>query len=708
MSRRLVIRACAFTRAAAELGVRLGSELRRLGHEYALSAPERLAADFGASTLDELDSWTAAAFDEADALIFVGACGIAVRAIAPHVRDKLTDPAVLCVSEDGRFVVSLLSGHVGGANELARSVAESLGCVAVITTASDVQGSFAVDLWARDQGLALVERTIAKEVSACLLDGGEVGFTSDFAVDGLLPKGLVTCDARSDLPSQMPRLGIAVSIDDQVQPFERTLHLVPQVVSVGVGCRRGSDREAIASLVDACLAEARVSPRAVRTLATIDIKADEEGICQLAHERGWGLKLHSAAELALLEGDFQHSDFVERTVGVDNVCERAACVEGEMLLLGRRAEGGVTVALSARKPLLSFLPRHNASEQHEEAAVTASGFGPIGCSRGGSEASPQGQSRPNARELDVEAAVSATSDGQIDRLPGSGEASALSQAAERSDSGATSPLACISAEGATHEGEKENEDARRMKLSCVGLGPGAGSDLTGRARAALEAADVIVGYTSYIELIRADYPQKELVATPMRKEVERCERALAEAVRGRNVALVCSGDPGIYGMAGLVLELAEGYPELDIEVIPGITAASGGAGLLGAPLMGDWCSISLSDLMTPWEEIEQRLEAAARAGFSIVLYNPGSRGREGHLRRACDILLRQLPPDTVCGIARNVGRKDESAKVMTLERLREEQVGMDCCVFVGTTRTRFIGGRMVTPRGYRIEDRAHA
>lgn len=692
MSRRLVIRACAFTRAAAELGVRLGSELRRLGHEYALSVPSRLADGFDASTLGKLDSWTAAAFDEADALIFVGASGIAVRSIAPHVRDKLTDPAVLCISEDGRFVVSLLSGHVGGANELARSVAESLGGVAVITTASDVQGGFAVDLWARDQGLALVERTIAKEVSACLLDGGEVGFTSDYAVEGMLPEGLIACDARSDLPSQMPRIGIAVSFDDQVQPFERTLHLVPQVVSIGVGCRRGCDREAIASLVDACLAEARVSPRAVRTLATIDIKADEEGIRQLAHERGWELRLHSAAELARLEGDFWHSDFVERTVGVDNVCERAACAAGETLLLGRRAEGGVTVALAARKPSPSFRPRQNAPEQLDEAAVTASDREPIGCSRGGGEASPQRQLRPKPQKLNT----------------GSDEAPPLSQAAERSDGGTDSPLACRGADGATHESKQESEDSRPMKLSCVGLGPGAGNDLTGRARAALEAADVIVGYTSYIELIRAEYAHKELVATPMRKEVERCERALAEAARGRNVALVCSGDPGIYGMAGLVLELAEGYPELDIEAIPGITAASGGASLLGAPLMGDWCSISLSDLMTPWEEIERRLEAAAGAGFSIALYNPGSRGRAGHLRRACDILLRQLPPGTACGIARNVGRRDESAKVMTLERLREEQVGMDSCIFVGTVRTRVIGGRMVTPRGYRIEDRPHA
>lgn len=239
-----------------------------------------------------------------------------------------------------------------------------------------------------------------------------------------------------------------------------------------------------------------------------------------------------------------------------------------------------------------------------------------------------------------------------------------------------------------------------MKLTCVGLGPGGHDDLTLRARAALDGADVIVGYTTYIELVRDDYSHKELLSTPMRKERERCEMALARASQGERVALVCSGDPGIYGMAGLVLELAPQYPEVEIEIVAGVSAANGGAAILGAPLMHDWCSISLSDLMTPWELIERRLSAAAEADFCICLYNPSSRGRRDHLRRACDVLLRWRDPQTVCGYVRNVGRDGQAARLLTLEELREASVDMLTCVFVGNSQTSLIDGRMVTPRGY--------
>jgi precorrin-3B C17-methyltransferase len=224
--------------------------------------------------------------------------------------------------------------------------------------------------------------------------------------------------------------------------------------------------------------------------------------------------------------------------------------------------------------------------------------------------------------------------------------------------------------------------------------------MTYRARAALDASDVIVGYASYIDLVKAEYPNKELLSTPMRKEVDRCRAALEAAAGGRTVAMVCSGDPGIYGMAGLLLELAGDHSDVRVEVVPGVSAANGGAALLGAPLMHDWCSISLSDLMTPWELIERRLEAAATADFCICLYNPASHGRPDHLRHACDVLLRHLPAETVCGIARGIGREGERAEVTTLRRLRDVQADMLTCVFVGNSQTRAVAGRMVTPRGY--------
>lgn len=240
-----------------------------------------------------------------------------------------------------------------------------------------------------------------------------------------------------------------------------------------------------------------------------------------------------------------------------------------------------------------------------------------------------------------------------------------------------------------------------MSIACVGIGPGGGRDMTRRALDALDAADVIVGYTTYVSLVRDAYPHKELVCTPMRGEVERCERALELARTGRSVALVCSGDPGIYGMAGLLIELAERLcPNVEVEVIPGVTAANGGAAILGAPLMHDWCSISLSDLMTPWEVIERRLEAAAAADFCICLYNPSSRGRPNHLRRACDVLLKHLDESTVCGMARNVGRADQESTVLSLAELREARADMTTTAYVGNSQTRVVGGRMVTPRGY--------
>lgn len=243
------------------------------------------------------------------------------------------------------------------------------------------------------------------------------------------------------------------------------------------------------------------------------------------------------------------------------------------------------------------------------------------------------------------------------------------------------------------------------KLFVVGLGPGAAGDMSGRARAAIEESSLVVGYTVYLELLRDEFPDKEYYSTPMRKEVERCRYALEQAAAGSVVAMVCSGDPGVYGMAGLVLELAVDYPALAIEVIPGVSASNGGAAVLGAPLMHDHCIISLSDLLTPWETIEQRLDAAAQADFVVCLYNPSSHKRPDYLQRACDILLRHRAADTVCGTVRNIGREGESARILSLAELRDTPVDMFTTVFVGNSQTRVVDGRMVTPRGYLVQER---
>lgn len=239
------------------------------------------------------------------------------------------------------------------------------------------------------------------------------------------------------------------------------------------------------------------------------------------------------------------------------------------------------------------------------------------------------------------------------------------------------------------------------KIYVVGLGPGGGEYLTAQARAALEAADILCGYTVYVELVRPLYPGKEVYTTAMTQELDRCRWALDAARGGRTVALVCSGDAGVYGMAGPLLQLAGDDPTVEIEVVPGVTAALSGGAVLGAPLMNDFCVISLSDLLTPWEQIERRLRAAAQGDFALCLYNPSSKKRAGHLRRACDILLDcGRAPETVCGWVKNIGRTGQCHRVLTLAQLREETLDMFTTVFIGSSATQAVGDRMVTPRGY--------
>ena len=327
----------AFTKAGCALAKKLADGLG-LG-SGSVCGPARFADELGIDAYGSLDAWTQAHFTTDDALIFVGASGIAVRAIAPHVRDKFSDPAVVSVDEAGRFVVPLLSGHVGGANELARDIAVITGGQAAVSTATDVNGLFAVDEWAARHGFAILERSIAKEISAALLDGRPVGFRSDFELDEK-PSGVT--EGAADI-------GFVVSLDDSAMPFPRTLHLVPRVATVGVGCRKGTDPFALEQAVADALAEANVSAKAVTAIASIDVKKDELAILELASKMGWSPVFYTADELAAVPGEFSSSDFVKRTVGVDNVCERAACASGGELVLGKQAGGGITVAIACVK-----------------------------------------------------------------------------------------------------------------------------------------------------------------------------------------------------------------------------------------------------------------------------------------------------------------------------------------------------------------------
>lgn len=241
-----------------------------------------------------------------------------------------------------------------------------------------------------------------------------------------------------------------------------------------------------------------------------------------------------------------------------------------------------------------------------------------------------------------------------------------------------------------------------MKIYVVGIGPGNNNMMTPQAKDALSDSDVICGYGVYVDLVKDDFADKQFLTTPMKKEADRCRMAVEEALKEQTVSMVCSGDPGVYGMASLMYEVAQDYDPVDIEIVPGITAACSGAAVLGAPLIHDFAVISLSDLLTPWETIEKRLACAADGDFSICLYNPSSIKRHDYLRRACEILLKYRSETNAAGIVQNIGRDGESSKVMTLSELKEEQVDMFTTVFIGNSKTKLMNGKMITPRGYKL------
>lgn len=254
-------------------------------------------------------------------------------------------------------------------------------------------------------------------------------------------------------------------------------------------------------------------------------------------------------------------------------------------------------------------------------------------------------------------------------------------------------------------------------IKVVGMGPGDESMMTSQAIQALEEADVIVGYTVYLDLLGERFADKEFLSTPMKQEAERCRMCFREAAKGKKVAMVCSGDAGVYGMASLMFEIREemnrkascedeaadtDFSDIGIEIIPGITAAMSGAAVLGAPLNHDFCVISLSDMLTPWELIETRLRAAAAGDFAIAVYNPSSRKRHDYLKKACDILMETLEPDRACGYVRSIGREGEEYHTCTLTELRDTEVDMFTTVFIGNSQSRIMDGRLITPRGYRL------
>ena len=334
-----------YTARGRALGARVADILRAEGHSCRASAlPKFCQGTDEPLTLSAAD-WAGEGFQQADALVFCCASGIAVRAIAPHVRDKRTDPAVLVLDEGGTFVIPLLSGHLGGANALAEDLAQKLGATPVLTTATDVNGLFAVDVFAKANDLYIESMALAKAVSVALLLGQPVGFRSDLPVAGDLPRGLTAGEAD---------LGVYVSAEDK-RPFFRTLRLIPRRYAVGLGCRRGKSAAELEAFVRENLTRCGVSIYELKALASVDLKKNEPGLVALAGKLGVPFLTYSAEELKEVPGDFTASAFVRETTGVDSVCERAAVLSsGGTLAVKKVAEHGMTFALAKQEEAIRF------------------------------------------------------------------------------------------------------------------------------------------------------------------------------------------------------------------------------------------------------------------------------------------------------------------------------------------------------------------
>ncbi|MBK3571282.1 precorrin-3B C(17)-methyltransferase [Streptomyces sp. MBT62] len=522
-----------------------------------------------------------AAFAECEQLVCFLATGAVVRLLAPLLGDKRTDPGVVCVDEGGRFAVSLVGGHGGGANELAVEVGELLAAQPVVTTATDAVGVPGLDTLGFP-----VEGDVAG-VSRALLDGEPVALDAELAWP--LPPLKVSANG-----SYVIRV-----TDRAAEPGEREVVLRPPSLVVGVGASKGAPVDEVVELVESAVRDAGLSLKSLAELATVDAKSDEPGIVEAAQRLGVPLVTYSAEELAAVEVP-NPSDAPLAAVGTPSVAEAAALVGGGELLVPKRK--------------------------------------------------------------------SERADGQ----PAMATCAVVRRLA-------------------------------RGRLAVVGLGPGARDLLTPRAKAELRRAAVLVGLDQYVDQIRDLLrPGTLVLESGLGAEEERARTAVTEARKGQAVALIGSGDAGVYAMASPAL--AEASDDIDVVGVPGVTAALAAAAILGAPLGHDHVSISLSDLHTPWEVIERRVRAAAEADIVVTFYNPRSRGRDWQLPKALAVLAEHREPGTPVGVVRNASRPDESSRLTTLAALDPATVDMMTVVTVGNTATRDIAGRMVTPRGYRWQE----
>ena len=590
-------------------------------------------------------------WDRAGGFVIVAATGLVTRLLAPLLTGKERDPAVVVVDPQGRYAIPLLGGHGAGAEALSQRVAALLGGTAVLTGASSGSGRLALDAfgrawgWRRGSGdwRALMQRAARQEALTLQQARGLELWRDLEGAAGLQ----LWSEGSADGPPPQAAMPLVIS-----ERLGGGCRWHPPCLWLGIGCERHTSLSLLERLVDSSLAEAGLAPEAVAGVASIDRKGDEPALLQLAQQRGWPLQLFSAEQLAAV-----------------SVPTPSAAVAAEM---GTASVAEAAAMLAAGPEAALILPKRIGRAGQSGPSCNHGRDGEPGHSPGQAPGGPPGGTPGGV-------------------APGGGPSDA-GPSVERG--AATLAIGRAARQWAPQQGA----------LHLVGSGPGQLDLLTGDARQALSRCTVWVGYGLYLDLLeplrRADQLRLDGRLT---EERARCAQALELACQGLPVALVSSGDSGIYAMAGLALELwlqrpADGRPRFTVH--PGISALQLAAARAGAPLMHDFCTISLSDRLTPWAVIERRLEAAAAGDFVVALYNPRSLGRDWQLGRARELLLAGRPASTPVAIARELGRAGEAVSLHTLGSLPVEQVDMLTLVLVGNSSSYVRDGRMVTPRGY--------
>ncbi len=584
-----------------------------------------------------LKNHLAALWDKHNAFVFCLATGAVVRLITPLLQHKSTDPAVVVIDERGKFVISLCSGHQGGADQLAGLIAQLINATPVLTGAASGLGIVAVDLlgvpfgWSKGQGdWTAVSAAVARNQPVQVIqsagstlwqqglgirDQGSGEESSEFWISkpsssSLTPKARIYITPSLSPLDRLALRAASLSHSVALASTPPQVHWHPRVLWVGIGCERGTSRQLIETAIEQVCRDHQLAESAIAGITTIDLKADEVGLLQLCQERNLPLRTFSSDVLRLIDVP-NPSAVVAAEVGTPSVAEAAALA---------------AAVTPTPNPLI--VPKQIFRAEGQPGAVTV----------------------------------------------------AIAQA-------------------------QQEYTGRTGRLLLVGTGPGQLNQMTPAAQVAVSSADAVIGYSLYIDLIAPLLQPMQIVeALPITQERQRAQRAIELAQWGLTVAVVSSGDSGIYGMAGLVMEELQAHgwdgktPE--VQMFPGITALQAAAARVGTPLMHDFCAISLSDLLTPWEVIEKRLIAAAEADFVTALYNPRSQTRIQQLASAIAIFLKYRNSNTPVAVVRSAYREDEQITLTTLDKLLDIPIDMLTTVLIGNQSTRTHGDWMITPRGY--------